>query len=238
MGVKHEGRDGLYRFMFYPTFITSSSGLSPMGWRGSKTVLRVFVVLALAVSGVLLAEDVGHVAGKLTLLITRNPGTIWFTQWLRSNAPPSILALEQDLLVHLSLGPYFLVAGILVGLCLPYSKARLGVVLPAVHAVWFHYLVVRISSEFGLPWSSLLDVLCFGLALTPLYLIGVNVARAIVERRLPKWHLRDLFVAMTALSVLLWAIVQRPSWGVPLVVLITLSLLAWRTTLRPAERFA
>lgn len=186
--------------------------------------------IALIVAGVMLAEDVGHVAGKLQLATTRNPVTVAVTEYHRDKAPACVLAFEQDMLFYFALAPYFFAAGAIVGLCLPFTYAKYGALLPAAYATWFSYLLVRMSAGTDqLSWYSFLDVILANVALVPIYLVAVNAGRAVVERRRPRWHLLDCLLAMTVCCVLLFFVVTRPFLAIPATLLMAFSLLFWRT---------
>jgi hypothetical protein len=179
----------------------------------------------------MLAENVGHVAVYLSLGITRNPGTIALTEYLRDHAPGWALEFEQDILVHFDLAPYFVAAGVVAGLCLSFSFAKYGALLPASYAIWISARLLWMSAGwFDVPWFAHLDFVLYNLALIPLYVIGVNLGRAVVERRWPHWGVLDMVIATTICGVLLFAVVRRPFFhAIPATLLIAFTMAAWRT---------
>jgi hypothetical protein len=193
-------------------------------------MLRWIISAALIAAGVMLAEDVGHVSGTLHRFISRNRLTVAVTECLSERAPSFLLRFEQDILFYFPLAPYFFVVGVIAGLCFAYSKAKCGVLFAAAYAGWFNFLLIRrtVGAE-KLSWYMFLDVILCCIALVPIYLIGVNVGRAVVERRCPRWRLSDVFTAVTICGILLFAIVYRPFIAIPAILSLTSVLLAWRT---------
>ncbi|MCA9125306.1 MAG: hypothetical protein H6822_35020 [Planctomycetaceae bacterium] len=193
-------------------------------------MIRLVIATTLIVAGVLLAHDVGHVAGKMTLAVTRNPATIAVTGYLSKNAPPAVFAFEQDVLFHFALAPYFIFAGGLVGLTTPFRDAKYGTLVPLAYAVWFSVLLVRMAADTeSLAWLSFLDVIVTSFALIPLYLLGVNVGQSFNERRCPQWVLADCLIAFTIGGILCFAVVNRPFMLIPTTMTATACFLAWRT---------
>jgi len=193
-------------------------------------MVRLIIAIILIVAGALLAQDVGHVAGTMNLAVTRNPATIAVTGYLSRNAPAAIFAFEQDVLIHFALAPYFIFAGGLAGLAMPFRYAKYGSLIPLAYAVWFTVLLVRMAADIeSVTWISFLDVIVTSFALVPIYLLGVNLGRYVNERRCPRWSLNDCFLAITIGGVLSFAVVYRPFMLIPTTMSSAVCFLAWRT---------
>ncbi len=193
-------------------------------------MIRLAIATTLIVAGVLLAQDVGHVAGRMTLAVTRNSATIAVTAYLSEIAPRAVFAFQQDVLGYFALAPYFVLAGGLAGLVLPFRYAKVGALLPLAYAVWFSVLLVRMAADIqSVTWISFLDVILTSLALIPLYLLSVNIGQILSQRRCPRWTLRGCFLALTIGGLICFAVIYRPFMLIPSTITVAVCFLAWQT---------
>jgi hypothetical protein len=192
-------------------------------------MVRLIISTALIVAGVMLANDIGHVAGSMTLLVARNPATIAVTGYLSENAPAPVFAFEQYVLVHFALAPYFIIAGGFAGFAMPFRYAKCGSLLPFAYSVCFSVLLIRMAAEVeSLTWVSFLDEILSSFALIPIYMLGVNLGRTVNERRRPRWNVIDCFLATTICAILSFAVVYRPFMLIPTTILGAVSYVVWR----------
>jgi len=135
--------------------------------------------------------------------------------YLSERGPSYLQTFEQDILFYFPLAPYFFAVGAIAGLSLAYSKAKHGVHFAAAYAGWFSFLLIRqtVGTE-NLSWYMFIDVILCSVALVPIYFIGVNVGRAVVERRYPRWRVSDVLASVTICGILLFAIVYRPYFAI------------------------
>ena len=194
-----------------------------------NTIRRIVLSLLMIAAGVALARDLGGVAGKLTIWILRNPLAIALTTFVSEYFPKSLLEFEQDCFVYLPLAPYIAVFGLAMGIFLDFRAARLGAWLPLSYAVWFTGELFRVSTRIeGLHWTDFIPHLVWYLCLTPIYLLSVAAGRAIAERRVPRYSLRDLIGWFAIFSIFAVCIASRPYLGIPSVLLVGLGVLAYR----------
>jgi hypothetical protein len=201
------------------------------GRSAASTWVKLAPWLIPATLGICLALNFGGLDGRLQYSVMRSPGTITATTFIRETFHPRLYDLEQDLLAHLPLLPYFLLYAIALTLLLSPQASPGLLMFPMAYAVVFASQILLSSGYFesmGLRWYHMIPSAIYVFCYVPITKIGIDVVARIRTSGFalaPK--LLGLFLVF-AIIVLCIAFVPTKSLQ-PLMLLTVLCVLAYMT---------